>query len=76
MANERALRVGIKSKPPTLVVVYNLHTDDVQKRLRKIPLKVSNIITSPEEPPERQLELINDKVSVKTVSEIFKNLGF
>ena len=40
MTNERALRVGIKSKPPTLVIVYNLLADGIQKRLRKIPLKV------------------------------------
>ena len=41
MANERAVKVGIKAKPPTLVVVYNRYGQETKKRLRKIPLKVS-----------------------------------
>jgi len=40
MASEKALRVGIKSRPPTLVVVYQTEKGEKgHKRLRKIPLK-------------------------------------
>jgi len=42
MANERAVKVGIKAKPPTLVVVYNRYGQETKKRLRKIPLKGIN----------------------------------
>ena len=40
MSNERATRVGVKIKPPTLIVVYTLNVDSKQIRIRKIPIKV------------------------------------
>jgi hypothetical protein len=40
MTKEKAIRVGIKLKPLTLVIIYNLNIDEIQKRVRKIPLKV------------------------------------
>ena len=42
--SERATRVGVKVKPPTLIVIYSVHLDKIQNRIRKIPLKVSLFI--------------------------------
>jgi len=46
--SERATRVGVKVKPPTLIVIYSVHLDKIQNRIRKIPLKDIDNMTARE----------------------------
>jgi len=46
--SERATRVGVKVKPPTLIVIYSVHLDKIQNRIRKIPLKDIDNLTARE----------------------------
>lgn len=62
MTKEKAIRVGIKLKPLTLVIIYNLNIDEIQKRVRKIPLKDTN-----EKTPEQVLEQLLKRHSHTTL---------
>jgi len=46
--SERATRVGVKVEPPTLIVIYSVHLDKIQNRIRKIPLKDIDNLTARE----------------------------